>query len=254
MFQSETLKIGGIAVERIRDTLPDGTLCGVVKPVQWNGVLLLDLDGAAVCRIGSDSVEDSYLVPRTAMYLAQGYAYGGTTREPVSYRFNQVTAHMLTVREACVAQWGKPKYTLAAGGSRGSLAARQMIERTDVFDGALVNSGGGAGNIAALNSKLNGKWVLNTLVPSADPLRLVRLDSTEAENERLAKLIAQADADALGRARLALAGAVEQISPWCDMTAPEPAADDWDVQYSQRFTARGTATSRRRRRWRCCPN
>ncbi len=232
MYQYDQVDLAGFETERLRATLADGTGCGVLKPAQWNGILLLDLDGAGACM--PEAPMAAFSLPRTAMYLSLGYAYGGTTREPVSYRFPEAVANLLNVRDAFIARFGNPKYTIVVGSSRGAFVGRiAMEQRPDVFDGALVSAGGGGGEIAGLNTKLDGKWLLNTLVASPEPLQLVNLDSRDAEEARLLQLVAIADSTPLGRARLAFSAAVEQMPAWCSRMEPEPAADDWDAQYRQ---------------------
>lgn len=230
MYTYDTQTVAGFAVERLMATLPDGTNCGVMKPENWNGILLLDLDGAGPCDLGNPMA--MMRLPRIAMYFSLGYAYGGTTREPVSYRFPEAVANLLNVRDAFIERFGTPKHTIVVGSSRGAFVGRiAMEQRPDIFDGALVSAGGGGGEIAGLNTKLDGKWLLNTLVESPDPLQLVGLDSRDAEEARMLKLVEIADSTPLGRARLAFSSAVEQMPAWCSRAYPEPAADDWDAQY-----------------------
>lgn len=232
MYTYDQIHIAGFAVERLQATLHDGTDCGVIKPENWNGILLLDLDGAGACTMKDPMA--MFSLPRTAMYLSLGYAYGGTTREPVSYRFPEAVANLVQVRDAVCERFGIPKYTIVVGSSRGAFVGRiAMEQRPDVFDGALVSAGGGGGEIAGLNTKLDGKWLLNTLMEAPEPLQLVNLESREAEEERLLKLVELADSTPLGRARLAFSAAIEQMPAWCSRMAPEPAADDWESQYQQ---------------------
>ena len=229
MFQYDSLTMADFPVERLRGTLEDGTVCGVIKPAAWNGTLVLDLDGAMAC---ADGPMAAFGLPRTAMYLSLGYAYGGTTREPVSYRFPLAVDHLLAVRDEFSGRFGTPKHTLVTGGSRGGFVGRiAMEQRPDIFEGALVSAGGGGGEIAGLNSKLDGKFVLKTLVDPNGPLQLVGLDSRDAEEQRLLDLVALADSTPLGQARLALSGAIEQMPAWPSPMDPEPAADDWAAQY-----------------------
>ena len=230
MYTYEKTEIGGIQAERLSHLMEDGTQCAILKPEEnWNGTILLDLDGGGACMGGPMAM---FSAPKIAMYLSLGYAYGGITREPVSYRFTEAVDRLLLVRDAFIQKFGVPKHTVVVGGSRGAFVGRIAMERyPDIFEGALVDSGGGGGEIAALNSKLDAKWCLNTLVKPERPLQLVNLDSLEAEEERLGELVALADSTPLGRARLALAAALEQFPAWALPTEPEPAEDDWDAQY-----------------------
>ena len=235
MYQLDQAEIGGYQVARIRDELPDGTRCAALKPVNWNGTLLLDLDGADNCR--TEGPTAAAQAPRLAAFFSQGYAYGGINREAVGYRFPDAVQLLVDVRTAFAGFFGAPEYTVAIGGSRGAFVGRMCMEfRPDVFAGALVYGGGGSGEIAALNSKLDGKWTLNALLRPEEPLILAEIPDLREEERKLGALIEQAKETPLGRARLALAAAFEQLPAWADPSAPEPAADDCEEQFRQLLT------------------
>jgi pimeloyl-ACP methyl ester carboxylesterase len=218
----------------ITGSLPDdGTPWAVVTPEPlelWNGTIILDLDG--------NSVRTS-LSPTVKWLLSNGYAYGGTTRSPVGYNFMKAVDHLVEVRQNFVDYYGEiPSRTIAWGLSRGGFTARLCMEfYPDIFDGALVMSGGGAGEIAVLNSKLDSQWVLKTLVDPDSPLKIVGIPNTPAatgaETAALTNLVNLADSTPEGRARLALAAAVEQFAPWTVAGTPEPAHNDYNAQYEQ---------------------
>jgi predicted peptidase len=88
--------------------------------------------------------------------------------------------------------WGEPERTLVAGGSRGAFAGRKALElRPDVFDGGLISAGGGAGEIAVLNNKLNAVFVLKTLVNPDSPMTLVNVDNDDPATVACRNWIAQ---------------------------------------------------------------
>ena len=222
------------AAEPIGGTLADGTRWQVLKPANWNGTLLLDLDGAGNARpatgTGAPPVPGGAF---TQWLLAQGYAYGGVQREPVGYDFPRAVDYLIGVRESFIARWGKPRRTLATGGSRGAFVVRKALElRGDVFDGGFLNSGGGAGEIAVLNNKLNALFVLKTLVDPASAMKLVGVDA-QADAVALTELVRKANATPQGRARLGLAAAVQQFSLWSTRGKPKPAPFDYDGQLDQ---------------------
>ena len=97
-----------------------------------------------------------------------------------------------------------------------------------------MSSGGGAGEIAVLNNKLNTLFVLKTLVDPEAPLKLVNIEP-EAENAALIALVAKARATPQGRARLALAAEVEQFALWTSRGKAKPAPTDYDSQLDQIF-------------------
>jgi hypothetical protein len=117
--------------------------------------------------------------------------------------------------------------------SRGAFVVRKCLElHPEIFDGGVMSAGGGAGEIAVLNNKLNGLFVLKTLVDPAAPLKLVNIDP-QAEQQALNALLAKASATPQGRARLALAAAVQQFALWSNRAKPRPEATDYEAQVDQ---------------------
>jgi hypothetical protein len=231
---STSMSFAVVPNELITGTLADdGTQWAVVTPKPigaWNGTLILDLDGNAVRTNLNLTVQ---------WLLEKGYAYGGTARSPVNYRFDKAVDHLVTVRKAFMDYYEKtPSRTIAMGNSRGAAVGRLCMEfYPAIFDGAFVSAGNGIGEIALMNSKLDSKWVLKTLINPASPAQLVGVPNTPAgmaaENAALGDLVATADSTDLGRARLALAAAVRQLPQWLIPSLPEPARNDYDAQYAQ---------------------
>lgn len=150
-------------VETISGKLSDGTPYAVHKPEQWNGTIVLDLDGASNPKIS----------PKIAWLTQHGYAYGGTTRNIPGYDFRRAVDNLVTVRSLFAGQFEMPTRTLIHGISRGSFVCRMAMEfEPDIFDGAVVGAGGGSGEIATLNSVLGGLFVLKTLVNPDSPMQM----------------------------------------------------------------------------------
>ncbi|MGE4161831.1 MAG: hypothetical protein AB7G23_08890 [Vicinamibacterales bacterium] len=213
--------------EVITGTLEDGSNVRAVMPPAWNGTLVLDLDFA-----NNPEAEPSVL---ERWMVANGYAIGGISREPVAYRFRQAVDDLLEVRRQVVERWGtEPTRTISLGNSRGGFVSRIAMEMyPDVFDGAVMSAGGGAGEIATFNAKLDGLWTLRVL--TGTPLPLVQFagrDDAMAANEQLRALVADLRATPTGRARLALAAAFEQFPRWTEGEEP-PAATDYEAQLDQ---------------------
>jgi hypothetical protein len=216
-------------VERfaVQGQFEDGTNYRVVVPVEWNGTLVLDLDFANRLDVGPGLVEQ--------WMLENGYGIGGISREPVAYQFRQAVDYLLAVRQMVVDGRGVPTRTLTWGNSRGGFVSRVAMEwEPEVFDGALLSSGGGAGEVGTFNSKLDALWTLNVLTGAG--LKLVGFadrDDAMAANGALGALLDELTATPEGRARLALAAAFEQFPRWTDGDVPPPAADDYAAQLDQ---------------------
>lgn len=223
-------------VAEISGTFADGTRWSVRKPANWNGTLLLDLDGAGMGPrppVASPPPVAAGPAVFNDWLLAQGYAMGGTTREPVGYDFPKAAAYLVDVRRQFIEKWGEPKRTIAAGGSRGAFVVRMSLELyPGIYDGGMMSAGGGAGEIAVLNNKLNSLFVLKTLVDPEAPLALVNINA-QAENRALTELVAKATATPQGRARLAFAAALQQFAPWSSRNKPKPAPTDYEAQLDQ---------------------
>ena len=200
--------------------LADGSNYRVVKPTPWNGTIVLDLDFANNLSAPPSAIE--------RWMTANGYAIGGISREPVAYRFRQAVDDLLEVRRLFTAKWNAmPTRTLTLGNSRGGFVSRVAMERyPDIFKGAVLSAGGGAGEVGTFNAKLDGLWTLKVLTGA--PLTLVGYASPAdalAENDRLTALVKELRSTPAGRARLALAAAFEQFPRWTGGDAP-PAAHD----------------------------
>ncbi len=227
----KTPSTAAAAVETISGKLADGSPYAIYKPTQWSGTLILDLDGA-------DRTINPKAGAKVKWLTQHGYAFGGTTRNIVGYDFRQAVENLIMVRSILAQHTKMPDRTLIHGISRGSFVARLAMEfEPDIFDGAIVGAGGGSGEIATLNRLLDGLYVLKTLVDPQSPMQIVGVPNTniekKAETAALKELVETADATPLGRARLALAAAMEQFAPWTCMNSKEPAPNDYTAQYDQ---------------------
>jgi pimeloyl-ACP methyl ester carboxylesterase len=215
------------APDAIEGKLPDGSNYRAVRPAQWNGTLILDLDFANRLGAAPSAIEH--------WMTANGYAIGGISREPVAYRFRQAVDDLLTVRKSFIDKWGgTPTRTLTMGVSRGGFVSRLAMEfHPEIFGGAVISAGGGAGEVATFNSKLDALWTLKVLTGA--PLKLVGFsDQAEAlaDNARLTPLVADLRSTPAGRARLALAAAFEQFPTWTSGANP-PGPTDYEAQLDQ---------------------
>jgi DNA-binding beta-propeller fold protein YncE len=200
----------------------------VIAPAAWNGALVLDLDFTT-----------SWNPTLRQWFLDHGYAIGGTRRLQNShaYQIRDYVGNFLTLRALLTERMGKaPARTIAYGVSRGAIPARAAIEmHPDVFDGAVVFSGGGQALVGLLNTKLDSAWTLETLVAPESQVRLVNLapPGTAGADSGFDGLIATAKSTPQGRARLALAAAFDQAPTWSVVGSMQPAPRDFDAQMRQ---------------------
>ena len=204
----------------------------VIKPADWNGTLVLDLDFAP----------GGYAGAQRTWFLERGYAIGGIqrTQNETAYELKLYVDDLVTVRENLIAAGsGVPLRTIAFGASRGAFVSRKAVEyRPDIFVGAVAFAGGGSGVIAAWLGKADAVWALKMLVNPASPLTINRLPDIApgatygpnyAQDVALGQLVTLARSTTQGMARLVLAGAFEQATGWGSGSV-QPAADDYELQ------------------------
>jgi pimeloyl-ACP methyl ester carboxylesterase len=204
----------------------------VIKPAEWNGTLVLDLDFAP----------GGYNVTQRTWFLQRGYAIGGIqrTQNETAYELKKYVDDLVQVRQNLIdAGADTPHRTIAFGASRGAFVARMAVQyRPDIFKGAVAFAGGGSGVLAAWLGKAEAVWALKTLVDPTAPLAInnlpdIPVGATYGPNYQqdvaLAQLVTKARSTPEGMARLVLAAAIEQASGW-PSGATQPAADDYETQ------------------------
>lgn len=214
---------------------PGEVVYEAIKPADWNGTLILDLD----FNRWSDN--------RREYFLDAGYAIGGNerTQNETAYEITTYVDNLVTTRDALVeaveeaGASGTPDRTIAWGNSRGGFVARMAAQyRPDVFDGAIGSAGGGAGVLASWLGKVDAVWALQQLVDPDAGLAINDLPdipdgasygSDYEEDVKLGDLVDEASGSEQGLARIVLAGAFEQATDFPEGDAP-PASDDFHTQ------------------------
>ncbi|WP_261166436.1 hypothetical protein [Microbacterium sp. Marseille-Q6965] len=214
---------------------PGQVVYEAIKPAEWNGTLILDLDF------------NGWSAARRDFFLSQGYAIGGNqrTQNETAYELKDYVDNLVTTRDLLVdaieatGAEGEPDRTIAWGNSRGGFVARMAAQyRPDVFDGALGSAGGGAGVLASWLGKADAVWALQQLVDPNAGLSINDLpDIPEGatygpdyeEDVELGRLVSTARSSDAGLARLVLAAAFEQATDFPRGDTP-PAPDDYYTQ------------------------
>lgn len=227
----EEVRVSGV----LHEGTPGQVVYEAIKPAEWNGTLILDLDF------------NSWPEARRDYFLGAGYAIGGNqrTQNETAYELKQYVDNLVTTRDlltqavARTGQVGEPDRVIAWGNSRGGFVARMAAQyRPDVFTGALASAGGGAGVVASWLGKADAVWALQQLVNPDAGLAINNLPDIAAsetygpryaEDVKLAALVNEAGASDQGMARIVLAGAFEQATDFPRGDAP-PASDDYRTQ------------------------
>ena len=191
-------------------------------PHAWNGSVLIGLD---ILRAGL--VRD--------WLIDNGYALAGTQRSTVGWNLTAAAENVVEALDIFETVVGKPDQVVVWGRSRGGMVTRTCIQLfPERFDGALPMCGGGAGTIAMWSFKLDAGFALDVLLGTEYGIRLkltgIDDDYLSTETANINAIINQAQLTPQGRARVALAGALAQISTWNSPSQTEPAKDDYDLQ------------------------
>ena len=207
-------------------TLPDGTAWLIRVPENWNGRLLRDLDFASNVSVAS-------AVQRYDDLLGRGYAFAGLARHPLrlwQYDPQREILNLQAVQDIFTDLERAPDMVLQYGCSGGGLDSLASAEDyPDRIDGAAVLAAHTP--VWIMSSFLDGWFAMQTLLgesyeaaghgPASD-LAIVGLPNAGAGGERSLDAIRASWMAAIetagespeGRARLALAFAIGQWSPW----------------------------------------
>jgi pimeloyl-ACP methyl ester carboxylesterase len=214
--------------------MPNGNLWTAEVPAHWNGTLLLDSHGYGLGvrapALGPAGVKD--------WLLQHGYALAASSYSTGGWAVAEAVPDQIATLDEFAAQFGKPKRTIAWGGSMGGLITVALAERhPDRIDAAIPYCGSISGSLGMMNMALDGAFTFKTLLAPDSDIQLMNITDDTA-NAAKARAVAQAaQSTPQGRARLALAGVMAQLPPWSDPKSPEPAATDYDTQEAQAATA-----------------
>ncbi|MGH2893358.1 MAG: alpha/beta hydrolase, partial [Solirubrobacteraceae bacterium] len=205
-------------------------------PSDWNGTLLLYSHG-----YGTLSPQDAPDANTQAALLANGYALAGSGYDPngslwalgsaVRDQFPTLQAVKRTVLPS------PPGQVLAFGTSMGGLiSALEDQQSNNRLDGALTTCGLVAGGIQLNNYQLDGEYAINKLL-AGDAANLVNYTSQGDAVTAAVTLngaAAQAQTTPQGRARLALAMSLMDVTTWAP-NQEMPGVYDYSAQEQQQY-------------------
>lgn len=239
------------AYDEERGRLPDGTGYAIRVPSNWNGILLRDLDFAAW-------IDDPERAGRYRALLAQGFAIAGTARHRLRlWQYDPVReiGNLERVVDRFEQRWTRPRRVLQFGCSGGGHVGLAVAEAFHArIDGTVAT--GTHTPVWLMNTFLDGWSALRTLLTQhyvaagcgeAADLAVTGLPNdgsahpsghgmTGALPDAWRRAFRAANANAEGRARMALAFAIGQWSPWL-ADGPEPAFDDLDALQAAIFAS-----------------
>ena len=227
---------------QVSGTLANGTQWIAEYPSNWNGDLILYSHG-----FGPLTAADAPDAGTAAALLAEGYAISGSSYDPngsewaldtaVSDQFGTLQAVENTVLP------GRPAHVIALGTSMGGLiSALEAQDGRGKVSGAVTTCGIVSGGINLNEFQLDGEYAIAQLLLPGQSVQLLNFaNATEALGTagQLTAAATAAQSTAAGRAKLALAMAFLNVTPWNGAdAAPVPASDpdgQEAAQYSTQF-------------------
>jgi hypothetical protein len=217
-------------------TTSDGGSWVADVPSPWNGTLLLYSHG-----FGPPQAADAPDPSTEQALLDRGYALAGSSYDPAGswWALGSALRDQFETLAAVRADLpSNPRAVIAFGTSMGGLVSALESERGNGrIDGALTTCGLVAGAIHLNNYQLDGGYAIAKLLAPSVPIRLVRFAGTAdglATGKQLDAVAQQAQATPAGRARLALAMALMNVSTWAP-GEPMPTPHDFAAQEQQQY-------------------
>jgi hypothetical protein len=199
-------------------TLMDGSIWVADVPSNWNGTLLDFSHGL----VGANVAVDADSPGSRKALLAAGYALTGASFDPsgplwpfdgaIQDSFSTIQAVENSVLPSA------PTNVIAVGESMGGLISALMDERSDGrLTGALNLCPLVAGGESFENYMLDGSYALNELLAPTQDVQLTGYtteDEAKAAGHQLMQIAEAGQTTAAGRARLALASALYNVTTW----------------------------------------
>src|ERR1700751_1907523 len=223
-----------VSVASKTDSLPDGATYLIEVPSNWNGTLFLYSHGYVVP--GEPNPAQDVGDPATgAFLLANGFALAGSSYAHTGWAIQEALVDQIQALAIFEGNFGKPKQTIAWGHSLGGIITAGLGQNNPGrFTAAQPMCGVLAGGVATWNAALDGEFAFKTLLAPNSDLQLVNI--TNPNNLNLAdKILAEAQTNPQGRARIALGAALSDTPGWFTPLSPEPAADDFAAQEQNQF-------------------
>jgi dienelactone hydrolase len=209
----------------------------VEVPPAWNGTLVLyshgylpqgfpDFGVALTNRPPDRSETERWL-------LAHGYAMAASQfqNNGIGYQVHNALRDQIALLDWFAANVGTPRHTVATGQSMGAAITDLLVERNPHrFDGAATMCSG-HDPLGTFNAVLDMNFAVKTLLAPGEDIALVRPADPEAATQALVAAIERALTTPQGRARLALAGAFNNVQGWYASHDPQPTdLTEWITQ------------------------
>lgn len=200
----------------------DGAKYRVEVPDRWNGALVLHSHGYyAEGFQGEIALTNS---PHTETWLLEhGYALAASDyKGRTGYAVETALEDQIALHDWFVAHVGRPRRTIATGHSMGAPIAILLAERNPRRFAGVSTMCGGPDPNGTFNAGLDIAFTVKTLLAPGQAIDLVRPADPAGSAQALARAVAEAAQTPQGRARLALAGAFNNVPGWSAAHVPRP--------------------------------
>src|SRR5579875_2607952 len=220
---------GSGAVSSVNGSLPDGASYLIQCPaVPWNGTLFLYSHGYVAP--GSANPAQDVGDPVTGGWLlSHGYALAGSSYAGTGWAIEQALPDQAGTVGAFDRRYRRPARTIAWGHSLGGIITAGLIQRyPGLFSAALPMCGVLSGGVATWNTALDSEFAFQQLIDPA--VQVANIGNPSANLAGAESAAAAAQQTPQGRARLALASALDDTPGWFTPLSPEPASNDFAAQ------------------------
>lgn len=217
------------AQQHLTGTLSDGATYVIDIPANWNHKLLLYSHGYVFP--GNPNPAYDYGDPYTAYFLfTKGYAFAGSSYASTGWAVEDAIPDQIATLDVFESLFGTPLEAIAWGHSMGGMITAGLIqEYPDRFNGGLPMCGVVAGAVGFWNEALDAAFAFNTLVASGS-LQVVGITDPLQNYDNAESYLGAAQGTSQGKARVALAAALEDVPGWIIPRAPQPAPNDYSIQ------------------------
>jgi pimeloyl-ACP methyl ester carboxylesterase len=222
------------SVTTVNGALPDGASYLIQCPAgPWNGTLFLYSHGY-VTPGAANPAQDAGDPITASWMLSHGYALAGSSYASTGWAIQQALPDQVNTLGVFKRTYRPPSRTIAWGHSLGGIITAGLIQRyPDLFSAALPMCGVLSGGVATWNTALDSAFGFQQLVDPAVQVVNISDPATNLTGAEAAAAAAQQTAP--GRARLALAAALDDTPGWFTPLSAEPAAGDVTAQEANQY-------------------
>lgn len=214
--------INDLGVERCTGRIANGAPYTWEVPAEWNGTLLVYSRGGPVVTMPAPNAPASV----REWLLGSGYALLGSSYSAPGWAVAEGPADQVATMDVFAEVYGSPRRTIAWGGSLGGGVTHGLIQRyPERFDAALPFCNAAGGMAAQWNQLLDATFAVKTLLAPDSNLAIVNLPPLPGPTPDAAvadALVTEAQNTPAGRARIALAAALNNAPLWVDPADPQP--------------------------------